>query len=195
MAVESNIQAIYKSGAAIYNVICKNSMVYQNVPEADVLSNKVCKPVLADILIVMDNSGSMAAKQKLASEQVEQFIAPLKAAYIDYHIAVITTDDPNFFGSPAVLTSKELNGLDSLKANLKVGTTGDSTEVFLIKLIRLFHQLCWPETTKISTEPTPRSRSSLLPTPMIRARHTTPSTQNWSVSKATLKKSPRTVCS
>ena len=45
-----------------------------------------------DILMVIDNSGSMMDKQARVKESMAQFIAELTAGNADYHIGIVTTD-------------------------------------------------------------------------------------------------------
>ena len=59
--------------------------------------------VSVDILFVVDNSGSMSANQTNLQNNFGDFIAVFGAAGVDYHIALITTDDATFVGS--VITS------------------------------------------------------------------------------------------
>jgi len=61
--------------------------------------------VSADILFVVDNSGSMSSNQTNLKNNFGDFIAVFTAAGVDYHIALITTDDATFIGD--VITSSD----------------------------------------------------------------------------------------
>jgi len=55
--------------------------------------------VSVDILFVVDNSGSMSSNQTNLKNNFDDFIAVYVGAGVDYHIALITTDDASFVGS------------------------------------------------------------------------------------------------
>ena len=55
--------------------------------------------VSVDILFVVDNSGSMSSNQANLKNNFDDFIAVFGAAGVDYHIALITTDDASFIGN------------------------------------------------------------------------------------------------
>ena len=59
--------------------------------------------VAVDILFVIDNSGSMSSNQTNLKNNFGDFIAVFGTAGVDYHIALITTDDSSFVGS--IITS------------------------------------------------------------------------------------------
>src|SRR5262245_28774988 len=52
------------------------------------------RPTPADILFVVDNSGSMADEQENLAANFDRFISQIAGAG-DYHIAVVTTDQVN----------------------------------------------------------------------------------------------------
>ena len=54
--------------------------------------------VPADILFVVDNSGSMIANQTQLANNFDTFINVFAASGVDYQIAFITTDSPEFVG-------------------------------------------------------------------------------------------------
>jgi len=51
-----------------------------------------------DILFVVDNSGSMSANQTQLANNFDTFINVFAVSGVDYQIAFITTDDPDFVG-------------------------------------------------------------------------------------------------
>lgn len=87
-------------------------------------------PPPVDILFIIDNSGSMADHQTNLSTNIDLFINAMGAAQMDYHIAVITSDNGAFFGSPKVITSTTTNGISRLRDNIKVGIGGEGVEIF-----------------------------------------------------------------
>jgi len=52
----------------------------------------------ADILFVVDNSGSMSSNQTQLANNFDTFINVFSASGVDYQIAFITTDSPSFVG-------------------------------------------------------------------------------------------------
>ena len=88
----------------------------------------------ADILFVVDNSGSMSEEQTKLGNSFNTFINWLVGKNVDYRIAVTTTDmvDSNhsgrFQGNPKVLSPQTANVVDAFKANVQVGTSGSATE-------------------------------------------------------------------
>lgn len=113
-----------------------------NAPEAQ--QSKV------DMLFCVDNSGSMADKQKVLANSVDTFIGQFVARGIDFHIAVVSTDvtstasnywttrlpdyvQPNrgrllSRSSDRYLASSSKNVVAQFKANAKVGTSGSGVE-------------------------------------------------------------------
>ncbi len=93
----------------------------------------------ADILMVIDSSGSMFDKQMSLSQNFASFIKYADSRGIDYHIAVTTTDmdDPNFKGRfwagpthpEKVLTPTTPDVANKFKAKVNVGTVGSATEM------------------------------------------------------------------
>ena len=57
----------------------------------------------SDILFVVDNSCSMSGNQTNLKNNFDDFIAVFSGAGVDYHIAVVTTDDAEFVGD--IITS------------------------------------------------------------------------------------------
>lgn len=101
----------------------------------------------ADILMVVDNSCSMANKQTSVADNFGAFVDYAVDAGVDWHIGVTTTDDDAedcSFGSctpaglqgkllrsatnPAVLTTKTPNVVQLFKDKVKVGTSGSPVE-------------------------------------------------------------------
>lgn len=99
-------------------------------------------PEAIDILLVVDNSGSMESYQEQLGQNFEQFITWFVEGNVDYHIAVTTTDDGNvgLQTSPArgrfvgdVITS-DMDPADAaaeFERQVNVGTTGSGLEVGL----------------------------------------------------------------
>lgn len=91
----------------------------------------------ADILFVVDNSGSMSDKQQRLSDSFSTFINWLIGHTVSFHIAVTTTDmdDPNqsgaFFsapGVPKILKNDTPNLVAAFNSNVHVGTSGSASE-------------------------------------------------------------------
>lgn len=113
-----------------------------NAPEA--------QQAKVDMLFCVDNSGSMADKQKVLSDSVDTFIGQFVARGIDFHIAVVSTDVastdskywssklPNYVqpnrgrllsrSSDRYLSSNSKNVIEQFKANAKLGTSGNGVE-------------------------------------------------------------------
>ena len=94
----------------------------------------------ADILLTIDNSGSMGDEQTSLAANFGSFIKFANAASVDYHIAVTTTDmdSPNGahgrFVSGAghlekILTSTTVDVENKFKAKVNVGINGSGTEM------------------------------------------------------------------
>ncbi|HVO30390.1 MAG TPA: hypothetical protein VMV18_06625 [bacterium] len=88
----------------------------------------------ADILFMVDNSGSMSDKQQKVAASFSTFINWLIGKNVDYHIAVTTTDmdDPTqsgrFLGSPKIIDTTTPNVVAAFQHNVNVGDTGSGTE-------------------------------------------------------------------
>lgn len=88
----------------------------------------------ADLLFVIDNSGSMGDKQTKLVNSFSTFINWLIGGAVDYHIAVTTTDmdatgaQGAFVGSPKVLDTTTPNIAAAFQANALVGTGGSGDE-------------------------------------------------------------------
>lgn len=88
----------------------------------------------ADILFVVDNSGSMYDDQVRLSQSFDTFINWIVAENVDFHIAITTTDveasgaKGAFVGTPAVLDNNTPDLINKFKANALVGETGSGYE-------------------------------------------------------------------
>lgn len=91
----------------------------------------------ADILFVVDNSGSMSDKQTKLGNSFGTFINWLIGGEVDYRIAITTTDmaDPTHqgrfraaAGQPLILDVTTPNIVDAFKANVNVGVVGSADE-------------------------------------------------------------------
>lgn len=88
----------------------------------------------ADILFVVDNSGSMYDDQVRLSQSFDTFINWITQESVDFHIAITTTDvdlggaNGAFVGTPTVLSNSTPNLADTFKANVLVGETGSGYE-------------------------------------------------------------------
>ncbi len=88
----------------------------------------------ADILFVIDDSGSMSSHQQNLIANISTFVAEFsKGARLDYHIGVVTTDTDSYtagklVGSPNFVTPATPGHDNVLKANLNRGINGSGTE-------------------------------------------------------------------
>lgn len=83
----------------------------------------------ADILFVIDNSGSMYRHQTHLKNQIKHYANEiLKITALDFHISVVGTDYVNFASSPVYLTRRTPDLLDTLKQKLLIGTSGSGIE-------------------------------------------------------------------
>jgi hypothetical protein len=87
-----------------------------------------------DILFVVDNSCSMSEDQTSLSTNSIAFITELDAGGADYHIAVITTDNPSFRGP--VLYPGHPDLILEFQRQLVAGVSGSATE----KGLEMAHQ-------------------------------------------------------
>lgn len=87
-----------------------------------------------DILMVMDNSCSMAPKQAALARSAKDMLSALQANKISYHIGVVTTDTSTrvqggcLYGSTKYITNKTANAVTTLEKNLQPGTRGSAIE-------------------------------------------------------------------
>lgn len=87
-----------------------------------------------DVLWVVDNSGSMAARQDNLGRNFSSFIDLFTRSSVDYRIGVTTTDvfkDTDrgaLKGNPKVITPQTANVATAFANNIKVGIAGSSAE-------------------------------------------------------------------
>ena len=62
---------------------------------------------VVDILFVVDNSGSMSSNQANLKNNFDDFMAVFVSAGVDYHVALITTDQSEFVGSVITAASTD----------------------------------------------------------------------------------------
>lgn len=91
----------------------------------------------ADILFVVDNSGSMSEEQTKLGNSFNTFITWLTSGAVDYNVAITTTDmdatgaQGAFVaapGNPTVISSGTANATAAFQANVNVGATGSADE-------------------------------------------------------------------
>jgi len=81
-----------------------------------------------DILFVIDNSGSMRNIQTNIANNFDIFINIFAASGVDYHIAFITTDSPDFVGEQ--ITPLFLDPIQEANSQISaIGTLGSPNEV------------------------------------------------------------------
>ncbi len=90
---------------------------------------------LADILFVVDNSGSMAEEQSNLARNFKSFITWALTLNVNYHIGVITTDVRTYnkkagclVGTPKFITPKTPNQQSIFARNIRVGIGGSAIE-------------------------------------------------------------------
>jgi len=83
--------------------------------------------IAVDIMFVVDNSGSMWSNQVNLTNNFDAFIAAFGAAGVDYHIALITTDNATFVGD--IITSSTPDPITEFNDQVNsIGTTGSAYE-------------------------------------------------------------------
>lgn len=135
--------------ALVLGAACSPEVGKQYV-KGEVISNfKQDKPKdnytlpMIDILFVIDDSGSMDSYQQALKTNLPVFLTEFTSRVgIDYHIAVTTSSCDyysskcgEFFGTEKVVTSKSVDPLVTLKNNVVVGTSGDTTEMFFDPIV------------------------------------------------------------
>ncbi len=91
-------------------------------------------PTAVDILLVVDDSGSMAAEQGKLARGFETFVRYFDVADVDYHIGVTTTDMDTRAGALAdrggskVISRETDDPADVFFENVRVGTVGSADE-------------------------------------------------------------------
>lgn len=87
-----------------------------------------------DVLMLVDNSGSMSDKQAALSQQVPAFLQWAQAQGVDFHIGIVTTDmdsaseSGRLQGVPTVLTPSTTNLAQVFSSRILVGTNGSGDE-------------------------------------------------------------------
>ena len=109
----SPISYAYQSGEGDYYATITDSFQQNTVMESD-------------ILFVIDNSCSMGSWQTHVANNFDSFMNVFQNSGIDYHIAVITTDDPNFVGP--VIDNQAIDPVAEMQAQVKVGISGSPHE-------------------------------------------------------------------
>jgi hypothetical protein len=79
----------------------------------------------ADIVFIVDNSGSMDTEQPELAGSIDAFLAQLDAGLVDYRIGVITTDQSGFRGP--VVTPLTADPIAMLAAQVTGGLGGSGT--------------------------------------------------------------------
>ena len=88
----------------------------------------------ADILFIVDNSGSMGDKQTKLGQSFQTFIGWLTGGLVDFRIAITTTDmdatgaQGAFVGTPKILDNTTPGLVAAFQANVNVGTGGSGNE-------------------------------------------------------------------
>ena len=82
--------------------------------------------IRADIMFVIDNSGSMNDDQTNLSSNISNFISALDSTGADYQIGVITTDSASFVGD--VVTWSDADRVTELASQISMGTYGHAYE-------------------------------------------------------------------
>ncbi len=82
----------------------------------------------ADILWVLDNSGNMTGYDALFLGQTATILDLLEDAEIDFHLAVVTTDDAHFHGTEPLMTPTTQDLLSAFQDAADVGDGGSSPE-------------------------------------------------------------------
>ena len=134
----------------------------------------------ADILLVVDNSGSMGDEQDELSSSFEAFVEFIERAETHYHIGVVTTDvDAEFAeygevpgqlrGQPHFITPDTEDAAAVFRDAVRVGVHGSGYERGFEAARAAWGRSCWRRTTRASTGTRPCSRSSSCPTRTTRA--------------------------
>jgi hypothetical protein len=82
----------------------------------------------ADMLFVIDNSGSMSDNQANLRRNFVQLADYLQHQTIDFQVSVITTDGATLRGTPAVIYAGDDDPVGEFDRNANVGITGSGTE-------------------------------------------------------------------
>jgi hypothetical protein len=103
------------------------------VPDFTVVDSFLQDPAeKVDILLVVDNSGSMLAEQEQLSQEFESFVEFFLIADTDYHIGITTTDMEDhggrLLGNPPIITRSTPNPAAVFRENVLVGVEGSGFE-------------------------------------------------------------------
>lgn len=79
-----------------------------------------------DLVLVVDNSGSMSSEQSRLTDNAQNIIDGLEANSADYHIGLITTDSAQFVGP--MITNSDPDPVAELQSQIGVGTSGNWDE-------------------------------------------------------------------
>jgi hypothetical protein len=82
--------------------------------------------MMSDILFVIDNSCSMGTWQSHVASNFDSFITVFKNSGVDYHIAIITTDDSSFVGS--IIDTNTVDPILEFNNQAHVGVYGSGME-------------------------------------------------------------------
>ena len=120
--------------ASIAGCDCQKQQLVQTLPpdvRIDTYSQQAASKI--DVLWVVDNSGSMAARQNNLASNFQSFMTEFTRNSIDYRIAVTTTDifkeAGAFVGSPPIISNSTPSAINAFANNIKVGTNGSPYEV------------------------------------------------------------------
>jgi hypothetical protein len=83
---------------------------------------------LSDVLWVIDNSCSGEALQQQLAANAAAFVDELVALGVDYHLAVVTTDDGLFQGPEPIISTASSDSTSLFAEAVAVGTAGAGTE-------------------------------------------------------------------
>lgn len=92
---------------------------------------------VADLLFIVDDSGSMSDDQTKLANSFSTFINWITGAMVQFHIAISTTDTSAtgeqgaFVGTPKVIDNNTPNVISAFQSNVQVGDTGSGSELGL----------------------------------------------------------------
>lgn len=145
--VPACIKSIIKLPGDVFEAICQDG-TYARGSAEDVKQGRVCPcpiptppptpaptpipPSTVDIVMVIDDSGSMSGHQSNLSANASSFVSNLGALQTaDWHIGVLTTDSSEagrLFGATRFVTPATPAADSILAANMKPGTNGSDYE-------------------------------------------------------------------
>jgi len=117
-------------GAALALTGCSDSELGLHIEER-VDSAVVTPRTTTDLLLVVDNSGSMASEQAVLGASFDALGDGLLEANLDFHIGVITTDRADrgwLVGNPPFIDNLTPDPSTAFRRNVTVGTTGSYHE-------------------------------------------------------------------